>query len=100
MRKFSTTFLLASVFLVGVMGAPSLYAQGSQEPSGSTTGHGMMGGKENDDGGMKDMMKMMKMMKQMEKMSQMMDHCSSMMSAEKKSKDEMPKMTPKEPEQK
>jgi hypothetical protein len=46
------------------------------------------------------MMKQMRHMKQMKQMSQMMDHCSKMMSADNKSKDEMPKTTPEVPEKK
>jgi hypothetical protein len=66
MRKFTATFLLASTLLAGAMAAPSLYAQSSQQRSGSMMDHGMMG----------DQKGMMGMMKQM---SEMMDHCNSMM---------------------
>jgi Spy/CpxP family protein refolding chaperone len=72
MRKFTTTFLLASTLVAGAMAVPSLSAQGSQERSGSMMDHGMMGDKNtNDKGGMMGMMK---------QMSEMMDHCNSMMS--------------------
>ena len=79
MRKLTKALLPAAILAVGVMAAPSLYAQGEQGPSGSTMHHGMMGDKstKNDGGMMDDMMGMMKMMKQM---SQMMDHCNNMMS--------------------
>jgi len=43
MPKFTTTFLLASTLFAGAMAAPSLFAQGSQERSGSMMDHGMMG---------------------------------------------------------
>lgn len=72
MRKLTTAFLVGSMLAAGVMAAPSLYAQGSHEPSGSMMGHGMMRDKSTKDEG-----EMMGMMKQM---SQMMDHCSNMMS--------------------
>jgi hypothetical protein len=69
MRKVTTTFLLASTLVAGVMAAPSLYAQSSQERSSSMMDHGMLGNK-NDKGGMMGMMK---------QMNEMMDHCNSMM---------------------
>ena len=71
MRKFTTTLLLASTLVASAMAAPLLYAQGSQQPSGSMMGHGMMGDKNTNDGGMMGMMK---------QMSEMMDHCNGMMS--------------------
>jgi hypothetical protein len=77
------------------MTAPAVYAEGNDDSSGSMMGHGMMGNQDSKDGG--EMMGMMKMMKQM---SQMIDHCSKMMSADNKSKDEMPKTTPEVPEKK
>jgi hypothetical protein len=43
MRKSATALLLGSIFLACVMSAPSVYAQGSQEPPDPTAGHGMMG---------------------------------------------------------
>jgi hypothetical protein len=72
MRKVTTTFLVASTLVAGVMAAPSLYAQMSQGRSGSMMDHGMTGDKNtNHKGGMMGMMK---------QMSEMMDHCNSMMS--------------------
>ena len=71
MRKFTTTLLLVSTLVAGATAAPLLYAQGSQQPSGSMMGHGMMGDKNTNDRGMMGMMK---------QMSEMMDHCNSMMS--------------------
>jgi hypothetical protein len=71
MRKFTTTLLLASTPVAGAMAAPLLYAQGSQQLSGSMMGHGMMGDKNTNDGGIMGMMKQMR---------EMMDHCNSMMS--------------------
>jgi hypothetical protein len=78
MRKLTKVFLLASIIATVVAVSPALFAaQSDQEPSGSMTGHGMMGdGGTNRGGGMMGMGKMMKQMGQ----SQMMDHCSNMMS--------------------
>jgi hypothetical protein len=67
MRKSTTTLLLVSSLITGVMTASSLYAKGSQGQSGSKMRQGMMG----------DMIGMMKMMRQM---SNMVDHCNTMMS--------------------
>jgi len=76
------------------MAAPSLYAQGSQDRSGSMMGHGMMGDKAaKDQGGMTGMMKNMK------QMSEMMDHCSNMMS-DSRPNDQWRKNAPSEPEKK
>jgi len=100
MRKTTTALLFASILSVGAMTAPTLHAEGNDGSSGSMMGHGMMGhgmmgDKDSKGGG--EIMGMMKMMKQM---SEMMDHCSKMMSAENKSRDEMPKTTPEAPEKK
>lgn len=98
MHKSTTALLLGSVLFAGVMTAPSLYAQGNQEPSGSMMGRGMMGDRNtNDDGAMMGMMGMMKMMMQM---SRMMDQCSNMMSADNKPNDQWRKNSPSEPEKK
>jgi len=78
MRKL----VLASILGAAVTAAPSLYAQGGEEPSGSMMDHGTMG----------DMTGMMKMMKQM---SQMMDHCSNMMS-DRRPNDQWRKNAPSE----
>ena len=96
MRKLTKVSLLASILLAAVMTAPTLYAQGDQQPSGSMMGHGMMGDEstKGDGGMMGDMMGMMKMMKQM---SQMMDHCSNMMSNSHPN-DQWRKNTPSQPE--
>ena len=59
MRKTTTTLLLASTLVAGATAAPLLYAQGSQQPSGSMMGHGMMGDKNTNDRGMMGMMKQM-----------------------------------------
>ena len=92
MRKLSTALLLASILAVGSMAAPSLYAQGGQESSGSMMGHGMMGDKsKKDEGGMMGMMK---------QMTKMMDHCSNMMSADNKPNDQWRKNAPSQPEKK
>ena len=82
MRKLTAAVSLVTILVAGALAAPSLYAQGSQEPPGSMMGHGMMG--------------MMKMMKQM---GQMMDHCSNMMS-DNRPNDQWRKTTPSEPEKK
>ncbi len=75
MRNLATTLVLTSILVAGVMAAPSLYAQGSQDQSGSMMGHGMMGDNNTrDEGGMRGMMNMMK------RMNEMMDHCNNMMS--------------------
>ena len=89
MRKFTTTLLLASTLVAGATAAPLLYAQGSQQPSGSVMGHGMMGDKNiNDKGGMMGMMK---------QMSEMMDHCNSMMS-ERRPNDQWRRTAPSAPD--
>ena len=91
MRKLTTTFLLASTLVGGAMAAPSLYAQGSRESSGSMMDHGMMGDKNTKDkGGMMGMMK---------QMSEMADHCSNMMN-DSRPNDQWRKNAPLEPEKK
>jgi hypothetical protein len=73
MHKFTTTLLLASSLVAGAMAAPSIFAQGSPEPSGSMMDHGMMGNKDTkDQGGMMGMTR---------QMSGMMDHCNGMMNS-------------------
>lgn len=98
MRKLTKALLPAAILIVGVMAAPSLYAQGDKRPSGSMMGRDMMGDKSTKDDGamMGDMMGMMKMMKQM---SQMMDHCNNMMS-DSRPNDQWRKDAPAEPEKK
>ncbi len=94
MRKLTKTLLPAAILAAGVMAAPSLYAQGDQDSSGSRMGHGMMGDKSTkDEKGMGDMMGMMK------QMSQMMDHCNNMMS-DSRPNDRQQKDSPSEPEKK
>ena len=103
MRKLTTTLTFASIFFAGVMTAPSLYAQGNHDSSGSMMGNGVMGDKNtneknsNNDGGMMgDMMGMMKMMTQM---SQMMDRCNNMMS-DSRPNDQWQRNSDPEPEKK
>ncbi len=94
MRKLTAAVSLVTILVAGALAAPSLYAQGSQEPPGSMMGHGMMGDNNTkDEGGMMGMMKMMK------QMGQMMDHCSNMMS-DNRPNDQWRKTTPSEPEKK
>jgi hypothetical protein len=103
MRNPATAIFIASILYIGVLAAPPLYAQSSQEPSGSMKGSGMMGGgmmgggatqdkNEKDGGGMMGMMKMMN------QMTQMMDQCNNMMKTEKKSDAQPPNPAPKQPE--
>jgi len=70
MRQITTALILAA----SVAAASSIYAQTNQEPSGLMMGHGMMGDKNTNEGGMMGMMNMM------QRMSRMMDHCGQMMS--------------------
>jgi hypothetical protein len=77
--------------MAGIVAAPALYAQGDPGPSGSMTGHGMMGDGTKGDGGMMGMMKMRG------QMSQMMDHCNNMMSNSRPN-DQWRKNAPSEPE--
>lgn len=65
MRKLRMALAAASIFAMGLVAAPALYAQSGQAPSGA--GRGMMG----QDG----------MMSMMTQMGQMMDQCSKMMSS-------------------
>ena len=91
MRKVTTALLLASTLVAGAMVAPSLYAQGSRESSGSMMDHGMMGDKNTKGKG--------GMMGTMKQMSEMMDHCSNMMS-DGRPNDQWRKNAPSEPEKK
>ena len=90
MRKPTTALLLASTLVAGVIAAPSLFAQGGRDPSGSMMDHGMMGDKSTRDKGGMGMMS---------QMSEMMDHCSNMMS-DSRPNDQWRKNTPSEPEKK
>ena len=88
MRKFTTTLLLASTLVAGAMAAPSLYGQSDHQPSGSMMGHGMIGDKNTNDGGMMGMMK---------QMSEMMDHCNGMM-GDRRPNEQWRKTSPSQPE--
>jgi hypothetical protein len=73
MRKLSIALAVGLMLGVGLIAAPSLYAQDDQAPSGQKSGPGMM----RDGmmgGGMGGMMNMM------QQMGRMMEHCNTMMS--------------------
>jgi hypothetical protein len=74
MRKLTIATSLLFAVSIGLMTAPSLYAQGDQPPAGQKDDQRMMRGGMMGQGGMGGMMNMM------QQMSRMMDHCNKMMS--------------------
>jgi hypothetical protein len=81
MPKRLAALTVATIVLAGALAAPSLHAATDDNSSDSVmrrgiSGHGMMGGKDENGGMMNNMRGMMKMMKHM---TRMMDRCNGMM---------------------